>query len=81
MREVRTKDDTQLRVKLMVFFELEDVDKMLDNTHDPIGDFINAAASDVVAFCAERTYEQFLAQTTLLNDLASFGQLCRLEML
>ena len=37
MREVRTKDDTLLRVKLMIFFELNDIDKMLDNTHDPIG--------------------------------------------
>ena len=77
VREVRTKDDAQLRVKLMVFFELKDIDKMLDNTHDPVGDFINAAASDVVAFCAERTYEEFLSKTMLLNDLSSFEQLCR----
>ena len=63
----------------MVFFELEDVDKMLDNTHDPSGNFINAATSDVVAFCAECTNEEFLAKTTLLNDLLSLSseQLCR----
>lgn len=61
----------------MIFFELNDIDKMLDNTHDPIGDFINAAASDVVAFCARLTYEDFLSQTTSLNDLISFGQLCK----
>lgn len=77
MREVRTKDDTLLRVKLMIFFELNDIDKMLDNTHDPVGDFVNAAASDVVAFCAQLTYEDFLSKTTLLNDLSSFGQLCK----
>ena len=34
---MRTKDDTILTVKLMLFFELIDVDRMLDNTHDPIG--------------------------------------------
>ena len=34
--EVRTKDDTLLTVKLMIFFELKDVEKMLDNTHDPV---------------------------------------------
>ena len=77
VREVRTKDDTLLRVKLMIFFELDDIEQMLDNTHDPIGDFVNAAASDVVAFCAKLTYEDFLSKTTLLNDLSSFEQLCK----
>ncbi len=77
VREVRTKDDTLLRVKLMIFFELKNVEQMLDNTHDPIGDFINAAASDVVAFCARLTYEDFLLRTTQLNDLATFEQLCK----
>ena len=69
MREVRTKDDTLLTVKLMIFFELVDIVKMLDNTHDPIADFINAAASDVIAFCALLTYEEFLEKTNVLNDL------------
>ena len=48
---------------------------MLDNTHDPIGDFINNAASDVVAFCATLTYEQFLERTSDLNKMESFPQL------
>ena len=53
----------------MLFFELNDIEKMLDNTHDPMADFINAAASDVVAFCATLTYEEFLEKTELLNSL------------
>ena len=36
MQEVRTKDDTMLTVKLMIFFELQDIEKMLDSTHDPV---------------------------------------------
>jgi len=52
VNEVRTNDDTLLTVKLMLFFELVDVEKMLDSTPDPIGDFINAASSDTIAFCA-----------------------------
>ena len=48
---------------------------MLDNTHDPIGDFINNAASDVVAFCATLTYEQFLERTSDLNKMDTFPQL------
>ena len=70
----------------MVFYELEDIEKMLDNTQDPIGiwvyikmvflpkfhlftrDFINAACSDVIAFCATLTYEEFLERTSHLNE-------------
>ena len=48
---------------------------MLDNTHDPIGDFINNAASDVVAFCATLTYENFLEKTSELNKIETFSQL------
>ena len=48
---------------------------MLDNTHDPIGDFINNAASDVVAFCATLTYEVFLEKTGELNKIETFSQL------
>lgn len=75
VNEVRTNDDTLLTVKLMLFFELIDVEKMLDATPDPIGDFINAASSDVIAFCASISYETFLNETYKLNDLGTFAQL------
>merc|ERR1719473_2284806 len=79
--EVRTNDDTLITIKLMLFFELNDIEKMLDATADPIGDFINAASSDVIAFCSAISYETFLNETHKLNDLASFGQLVnRAEM-
>ena len=73
--DTRTNDDTLLTVKLMIFFELVDIEKMLDSTADPIGDFINAASSDVIAFCAGVSYETFLNETAKLNELTSFGQL------
>jgi len=73
--EVRTNDDTLITVKLMLFFELTDVETMLDATNDPIGDFINAASADVIAFCATLNYETFLNETHKLNQLATFGQL------
>ena len=75
VNEVRTNDDTLITVKLMLFFELTDVEKMLDATPDPIGDFINAASSDVIAFCAAVSYETFLNETHKLNDVATFTQL------
>jgi len=73
--EVRTNDDTLITIKLMLFFDLIDIEKMLDATPDPIGDFINAASSDVIAFCSAVSYETFLNETHKLNDLATFAQL------
>ena len=55
---------------------MQNIEQMLDNTHDPIGDFINAAASDVIAFCATLTYEEFVSKTALLNEKSTFAQLC-----
>ncbi|HEX4613505.1 MAG TPA: hypothetical protein VH092_35310 [Urbifossiella sp.] len=73
--EVRTADDAVLTIKLMVFFELLDIDRMLEATHDPIGDFINAATSDVVDFCGRRTFEEFKHETGRLNELEAYRQL------
>jgi hypothetical protein len=73
--EVRTKDDTQITVKLMVFFELVDVVKMLDNTHDPIADFINAVCSDTIQYCSGLSYEEFVENTSKMNELSTFKQL------
>ena len=79
--EVRTNDDTLITIKLMLFFELDHaalgnaIERMLDATADPIGDFINAASSDVIAFCSSVSYETFLNETAKLNELSSFTQL------
>jgi regulator of protease activity HflC (stomatin/prohibitin superfamily) len=71
--DVRTADDAQLKaVKLMIFFKLEDTEKMLDSTHDPIGDFINAVCADVISFAASNTFEIFLTKTGLLNEIDTF---------
>jgi len=78
--EVRTNDDTLITVKLMLFFELKNIEKMLDATNDPIGDFINAASADVIAFCSRLNYETFLNETHKLNELETFGQLCTRAM-
>lgn len=73
--DVRTADDAVLTIKLMMFFELVDIDRMLEATHDPIGDFINAATSDVVDFTGHRTFEEFKKETGKLNELDAYRQL------
>ncbi len=73
--EVRTADDAEVTIRLMIFFELTDVERMLAATHDPIGDFVNAATSDVVEFLSRHTFESFKANTERLNELATYRQL------
>lgn len=75
VNDVRTADDALLTVQLMVFFELEDIEKMLDQTHDPIADFINALSADVIDFAAARTFEEFKEATNNLNELAEYTNL------
>jgi hypothetical protein len=73
--DVRTADDAVLTVRLMIFFELVDIERMLDTTHDPIGDLVNAATSDVVAFTGRHDFEAFKRNVTQLNELETYRQL------
>ncbi|MEM1009372.1 MAG: hypothetical protein AAGJ35_10230, partial [Myxococcota bacterium] len=75
VEDVRTADDVLLTIKLMVFFELADVEKMLDETHDPIGDFINAASSDVIDLVGRYPFDQFKQNMEKLNNLETYTQL------
>jgi hypothetical protein len=73
--DVRTADDAVLTVRLMIFFELVDINTMLDATHDPIGDFVNAASSDVVDFVGRHDFDAFKRHTDQLNELPAYRQL------
>ncbi len=73
--DVRTADDAVLTIRLMIFFELQDIDRMLETTHDPIGDFVNAATSDVVDFTGRHDFESFKRHTDQLNELETYRQL------
>jgi hypothetical protein len=73
--DVRTADDAVLTIRLMIFFQLTDIERMLDSTHDPIGDFVNAATSDVVDFLGRHDFESFKRNTDRLNELETYRQL------
>ena len=61
----------------MIFFELADIETMLNQTHDPIADFINDVTADVIDFVAARKFEGFKCDTERLNDLATYPNLTR----
>jgi hypothetical protein len=73
--DVRTADDAVLTIRLMIFFELLDIATMLETSHDPIGDFVNAATSDVVDFTGRHDFESFKQNTDKLNELETYRQL------
>jgi len=75
VRDVRTADNAVLTIRLMIFFELTDIERMLDATHDPIGDFVNAATADVVGFTGKHDFESFKRNTDQLNELATYKTL------
>lgn len=75
VKDVRTSDDAVLTIKLMIFFELTHIEEMLNQTHDPIADFINAVTADTIDFAASRTFEEFKSDTDALNQLVSYQNL------
>ncbi|WP_266218071.1 hypothetical protein [Paraliomyxa miuraensis] len=75
--EVRTADGAVLTIRLMLFFELHDIERMLITTHDPIGDFVNAATSDVVEFLSKHDYDSFRDNIDKLNLIDTYKQLTR----
>ena len=75
VHDVRTSDDAVLTIRLMIFFELVNIELMLDATHDPIGDFVNAATADVVEFTGRYDFEAFKHNTEKLNQIGTYQQL------
>ena len=72
---VRTADDALIAVRFMLFFEMADIERMLDQTHDPVADLVNALTADVIEFAAARTFDAFKADTEQLNLIGTFAQL------
>lgn len=70
--ECRTKDDAELEVKLMLFYHNEDLEKMLNTTHDPIGEILNGLCADIINFCSQRTFLNFVGETHHLNELENY---------
>ncbi len=73
--EVRTADDAVLTIRLMIFFRLVNIEEMMATSHDPIGDFVNAATSDVVEFVRRHSFDEFKQRCDQLNALATYQQL------
>merc|ERR1711972_94192 len=68
-------DNALITVKLMMFYQLLEIETMLDRTNDPMSDFVNCMTADVIEWCAPKKFDEFLANTDQLNTLATYHQL------
>eukprot|EP00755_Sulcionema_specki_P036249 Sspe_Gene.106514::Locus_84587_Transcript_1_1_Confidence_1.000_Length_1493::g.106514::m.106514 len=75
VKDVRTSDDAKLVFKLMVFYELVDIELMLDRSRDPIADIINAVTADAVDYTSRFSFEEFKNRTSTYNSLETYPQL------
>ncbi len=74
-QDVRTADDALVVVKLMIFFALDDIERMLDQTHDPVADFVNAVTADIIDFASGHSFEEFKENSHRLNDVDQYANL------
>jgi len=75
VENVRTSDDALLTVRLMIFFQMKDVERMIDATNDPVAEIINSVSADVIGFCSARSFEQFKECAEQLNMLGVYQNL------
>jgi len=71
---IRTADDALLMMRFMMYYEVVNITLMLEQTHDPIAELVNALGSDAIAFTSARTFEQFKNDTELLGKLSTYNQ-------
>merc|ERR1719160_2450265 len=45
---------------------------MLNTTHDPIGEILNGLCADIINFCSQRTFLNFVGETHSLNELENY---------
>jgi len=78
VNNARTKDELHLTIDLVVTYELANIDMLLaSGSVDPYHDLHHALNSDVTAFTSQHKFEEFVANTTCLNQLTTFPDLTR----
>jgi hypothetical protein len=74
---IRTNDDVIISIDVIIFYELIDINRHLNNTHDPNTDTLKFLTSDLMDFASEKTFEQFKNSTLLLSNKQNYPQLLK----
>lgn len=68
---VRSKDNVVLELKLMIFYEISDLEKLIKNTHDPMCEFYNKIQAHIGSGIAEKNFDEVKKNTGEL--IKAFG--------
>merc|ERR1711939_884687 len=71
---LRSLDNAEVSMNVMVFMQLVDVQKLLNSTHDPVTDLKVSITADLTEFVSKCTLDQLKERTHELNDLKMFRQ-------
>eukprot|EP01083_Nonionella_stella_P047745 127798_1 len=70
----RTKDDAIVTVHLMIFFHLQNIEHMLDCSHDPAKEMMNVVAADVMDMTSQKHFEHFKSHVDEFSDADNYKQ-------
>jgi hypothetical protein len=59
----------------MIWFKIENINKLLEESHDPVADLINAMSFDIIDFVSKYKFEDFKHQIEKLSDLNTYSQI------
>ena len=71
--DTRTNDDALLTVKSVVYYEISDINKLLDNTYDFTADLINSLSACTNQFVSTRSFNSFKDDIYELNSLDRYS--------
>ncbi len=60
---VRTKDNVVIDLKLMIFYEISNLENLIKNTHDPMCEFYNKLQATITSRIAEKNFDDFKQDT------------------
>jgi hypothetical protein len=79
--DVRTADHVLIKIKLLLFFEITNIEKMLDNTNDPICNIATETSTNILRLISNITFEDFKLNIKNLNDINLYSTLKNLEQI
>ena len=60
---VRTKDNVVINLKLMIFYEVSNLENLIRNTHDPMCEFYNKLQATITSQVAQKNFDDFKQST------------------
>ncbi len=60
---VRTKDNVEIEIKLMIFYSISNLEKLVTENHDPLCEFYNKIQSEVTKEISRKNFDNFKEDT------------------